>query len=90
MSKRKKTVSARLDNGVLAVYAPAGIPDKELQPIICPVQGKAPQEKNQKGFGPEKGPEGNSGKPQQKLFWRAITDHGHRIFDQPELAVRLL
>ena len=33
--KRKKTVSARLNNGVLAVYAPAGIPDKELQPIIA-------------------------------------------------------
>ena len=33
--KRKKTVSARLNNGVLAVYAPSGIPDKELQPIIA-------------------------------------------------------
>jgi predicted metal-dependent hydrolase len=34
-SKRKKTVSARLNNGVLAVYAPSGIPDKELQSIIA-------------------------------------------------------
>ncbi len=33
--KRKKTVSARLNNGVLAIYAPSGIPDKELQPIIA-------------------------------------------------------
>ncbi|MGC1401689.1 MAG: M48 family metallopeptidase [Thermodesulfobacteriota bacterium] len=33
--KRKKTVSARLNKGVLAVYAPSGISDKELQPIIA-------------------------------------------------------
>lgn len=31
---RKKTVSARLSNGVMFVNAPAGIPDKELAKII--------------------------------------------------------
>jgi predicted metal-dependent hydrolase len=34
-SKRKKTVSARLNNGVLAISAPAKIPDKELDKIIA-------------------------------------------------------
>ncbi|MBI5604928.1 MAG: M48 family metallopeptidase [Deltaproteobacteria bacterium] len=32
--KRKKTVSARLNNGVLAVCAPSGISDKELNKIV--------------------------------------------------------
>jgi predicted metal-dependent hydrolase len=32
--KRKRTVSAKLNNGVLLVNAPAGIPDKELDKII--------------------------------------------------------
>jgi predicted metal-dependent hydrolase len=34
-SKRKKTVSARLNNGVLAVCAPTSISDKELNKIIA-------------------------------------------------------
>jgi predicted metal-dependent hydrolase len=33
-SKRKRTVSAKLNNGVLFVNAPAGISDKELDKII--------------------------------------------------------
>ena len=33
-AKRKKTISAKLVNGVLEVRAPAGVPDEELQEII--------------------------------------------------------
>ena len=46
-AKRKKTVSAKLLNGVLEVRAPASISDKELQPIIENLQ-KRLQDRQQK------------------------------------------
>jgi len=46
-ARRKKTVSAKLLNGVLQVQAPASISDKELQPIIENLQ-KRLQDRQQK------------------------------------------
>lgn len=46
-AKRKKTVSAKLLNGVLQVQAPASISDKDLQPIIENLQ-KRLQSRQQK------------------------------------------
>ena len=46
-ARRKKTVSAKLLNGVLEVRAPASISDKDLQPIIENLQ-KRLQDRQQK------------------------------------------
>jgi predicted metal-dependent hydrolase len=46
-ARRRKTVSAKLVNGVLEVRVPAGISDKELQPIIDNLQRRL-QERQRK------------------------------------------
>jgi predicted metal-dependent hydrolase len=48
--RRKKTVEARLESGVLVVRAPAAISDAELNPIIEKLKAKVEKRKRRRQF----------------------------------------
>jgi predicted metal-dependent hydrolase len=71
--RRKKTVEARLESGVLVVRAPAAISDAELNPIIEKLKAKLEKKKRRRQFQSDTSLEGRARELNRRYFDGALT-----------------
>jgi predicted metal-dependent hydrolase len=71
--RRKKTVEARLESGVLVVRAPAAISDAELNPIIEKLRAKLEKKKRRRQFQSDTSLEARARELNRRYFGGALT-----------------
>jgi predicted metal-dependent hydrolase len=71
--RRKKTVEARLESGVLVVRAPAAISDAELNPIIEKLKAKVEKKKRRRQFQSDTSLEARARELNRRYFDGALT-----------------